>query len=487
MEKQSNNSKSSKQSNNSKNSKHSKNSKECKELSQSDIDFILDFISLNKALPPKSAKALLNLQRKPIENQLRKIKLKATDIPELKRRIQLDFMKTIVAPGESVGIIAAQSIGEKSTQSTLNSFHASGTGVKLVLDGIPRLNELLMVPKQPKLVNSKIYFYNNNTTLEQLREHINNQLVHLNLKTISLSMEYYINNYNTILQKYSSWIEQWTKIYERQCLINEYKNVIEIKIDLNFLYRYRLPLYKVADIIEKNYSDIQVIYSPIQDGIILVTVDTKYIKIPENLLYINEENKFDIYMEEVVIPSLEEITICGINGIKGIFFQRVNGNENEWFVETEGTNFKELLSLPDFVDYIRTTSNNVWDIYYTLGIEAARYFLINELHNTIGKDINISHIELMVDRIIFKGIPSPITRHTLKNDSCGVMSKASFEQSVDIYLHSAFNGETEKFTGVSASVICGKRAYLGSGMMDLSVDTKMLMGNVIEEEIRCDL
>ena len=46
-------------------------------------------------------------------------------------------------PGEPVGIIAAQSIGELSTQMTLNTFHHAGTSIAHVTEGIPRLRELL--------------------------------------------------------------------------------------------------------------------------------------------------------------------------------------------------------------------------------------------------------------------------------------------------------------------------------------------------------
>ena len=47
-------------------------------------------------------------------------------------------------PGEAVGCTAAQSIGEPSTQMTLNTFHLAGHGGANLTLGIPRLRELLM-------------------------------------------------------------------------------------------------------------------------------------------------------------------------------------------------------------------------------------------------------------------------------------------------------------------------------------------------------
>jgi DNA-directed RNA polymerase I subunit RPA1 len=54
------------------------------------------------------------------------------------------YMRSLVAAGEGVGVIAGQSIGEPSTQMTLNTFHMAGRGEANVTLGIPRLRELLM-------------------------------------------------------------------------------------------------------------------------------------------------------------------------------------------------------------------------------------------------------------------------------------------------------------------------------------------------------
>ncbi|KAM9897287.1 hypothetical protein OXX69_010330 [Metschnikowia pulcherrima] len=58
--------------------------------------------------------------------------------------MQLKYMRSLVNPGESVGIVAAQSIGEPSTQMTLNTFHFAGHGAANVTLGIPRMREIIM-------------------------------------------------------------------------------------------------------------------------------------------------------------------------------------------------------------------------------------------------------------------------------------------------------------------------------------------------------
>lgn len=54
------------------------------------------------------------------------------------------YLKSLVHSGENVGTIAAQSIGEPSTQMTLNTFHLAGHGGANMTLGIPRLKEILM-------------------------------------------------------------------------------------------------------------------------------------------------------------------------------------------------------------------------------------------------------------------------------------------------------------------------------------------------------
>lgn len=80
--------------------------------------------------------------------KLAKKQLKAlqANSEEFKRLMHHKFIESLVAPGENVGTCAGQSIGEPSTQMTLNTFHLAGRGEINVTLGVPRLNELLKYP-----------------------------------------------------------------------------------------------------------------------------------------------------------------------------------------------------------------------------------------------------------------------------------------------------------------------------------------------------
>ena len=75
-------------------------------------------------------------------------RMKAPNAPISKKTfkalIDVKYMKSVVEPGEAVGVVAGQSIGEPSTQMTLNTFHLAGHSAKNVTLGIPRLREIVM-------------------------------------------------------------------------------------------------------------------------------------------------------------------------------------------------------------------------------------------------------------------------------------------------------------------------------------------------------
>ncbi|KAL3468042.1 hypothetical protein BJX64DRAFT_83490 [Aspergillus heterothallicus] len=63
---------------------------------------------------------------------------------EFNTMMNMKYLNSVVDPGEAVGIVAGQSIGEPSTQMTLNTFHLAGHSAKNVTLGIPRLREIVM-------------------------------------------------------------------------------------------------------------------------------------------------------------------------------------------------------------------------------------------------------------------------------------------------------------------------------------------------------
>lgn len=88
-------------------------------LTEDEIEYILDFIKPNKSIPIKTALSIVKITKDKYISQLRKQKVYPQIIEELKKNIQKNHIESLIHPGESVGIIAAQSIGERQTQNSI--------------------------------------------------------------------------------------------------------------------------------------------------------------------------------------------------------------------------------------------------------------------------------------------------------------------------------------------------------------------------------
>ena len=246
--------------------------------------------------------------------------------------------------------------------------------------------------------------------------------------------------------------------------------------DKQKMFNNKLSLQQLSHFIEEEYDDLFV-FSPPEQAQIDIFVDTEQVTLPDDrAAFIEEENAINIYLEECVLTTLENLYVCGIPAILEVFYTK---KDNEWFAETNGINskkiskqyssFKKLLSLPN-IDYTKTISNNVWDIYEILDIEAARQFLIEEFTEVMGTGINICHTSLLVDRMTHTGTIASITRYTLKNDEAGPCCKSSFEETLDNFLDAGAQGLVENTKGVSAAIMCGKRSAIGTGFSKVMID-----------------
>ena len=106
-------------------------------------------------------------------------------------------------------------------------------------------------------------------------------------------------------------------------------------------------------------------------------------------------------------------------------------------------------------------------------IEAARQFLIDEFKSVVSSDgtyINERHVKILVDVMTQHGMICSVSRYGMKKDKSGPLAKASFEQSLDNYIKAGIYCEKEKLVGVSASIMCGKKTKIVTGMCDLLQD-----------------
>ena len=364
-----------------------------------------------------------------------------------------------------------------------DTFHTAGQSEKTMTSGVPRFQELINATKKPRVVNHTIFFQRGNSSIQEIRETVGHSITGLTLSDISTKITVELD------KEEEEWYPAHKILFGDD--FTNHEHCITFKLDMRKLFECKLSLQRIASYIEEEYEDLYCVFSPPGKGQLDVFVDTRNIILPEDrLLFIDQDNAVMIYMEERVQTTLEKMYICGIPAITEVFYVKKG---DEWSVETNGFNskeiskqyssFKRLLAHPD-IDYTRTISNNVWDIYEVLDIEAARQFLIEEFMS-IMEGINTCHTMLLVDRMTHAGTISSITRYTLKTDESGPMGKASFEETMDNFLNAAAQGQREPTKGVSASIICGKRSAIGTGMISIGIDINSLP--VAKPNVTCKL
>jgi DNA-directed RNA polymerase II subunit RPB1 len=199
----------------------------------------------------------------------------------------------------------------------------------------------------------------------------------------------------------------------------------------------------------------------------------------------------DVNDQIAAIKALEhnivyQVLLKGYKGIKKVSlnkkkYTKYNFDTNkfdnlvEWVLDTDGTNLIEILSNPN-IDSTRTISNDIREVYDTLGIEAARTALYHELINVTSEDaMNYRHLSLLIDTMTYKGQLMSIDRHGINRGDVGPLAKSSFEETTDMLINASIFAEYDNVNGVSANVMLGQQPPCGTGDSQILIDEEHLV------------
>jgi len=164
--------------------------------------------------------------------------------------------------------------------------------------------------------------------------------------------------------------------------------------------------------------------------------------------------------------KLKSVHISGIEDIEQVLPVKEN---NEFMIITSGTNLKEVLEIKE-VDGTKTNSNDIFEIFKVLGIEAARQAIINEtmkIYEDQGLDVDVRHMMFMADVITNSGKIKGITRSGITGDKESVLARASFETPIKHIVNASLVGEEDKLNSVIENVMLNQPVPLGTGLPDL--------------------
>ncbi|OGS43168.1 MAG: DNA-directed RNA polymerase subunit A'' [Euryarchaeota archaeon RBG_13_57_23] len=349
-------------------------------------------------------------------------RLEGVDMPDKLLHKVLDltierFETHTVDPNESVGIIAAQSIGEPGTQMTMRTFHYAGVAEMNVTLGLPRLIEIVDARRVPSTPIMEIYLDKAaENDLEKVRQVASN-IERTNLIDIA-DVETDINNMEVV-----------------------------VKLDRKKMERKSVSVEEVMKALNKA-KGMKGLAEMRGDNIVLRCDEPSYKKLQR----ISEDTKY--------------CPIKGVEGIQRAVIRRVSGH---FVVYTEGSNLEKVLQI-EHVDRKKTTTNSILEIYESLGVEAARNAIIHEANRTLeeqGLTVDIRHIMLVSDLMTSDGDVKAIGRHGISGRKSSVLARAAFEITSTHLLRAGITGEVDTLEGVVENIIVGQPVTVGTGAVNL--------------------
>ncbi|KAH8381530.1 hypothetical protein KR093_007468, partial [Drosophila rubida] len=414
--------------------------------------------------------------------------------------IETRFQQAQANPGEMVGALAAQSLGEPATQMTLNTFHFAGVSSKNVTLGVPRLKEIINISKKPKAPSLTVFLTGSAARDAEKAKNVLCRLEHTTLRKVTANTAIYYDpdpQHSVIAED-----QEFVNIYYEMPDFNPNRIspwLLRIELDRKRMTDKKLTMEQIAEKITMGFGDdLNCIFNDDNADKLVLRIrimnneDGKFIDDDDAI----DKMEDDMFLRCIEANMLSDMTLQGIEAITKVYMhlpqtdskKRIVITESgefkaigEWLLETDGTAMMKVLSERD-VDPIRTHSNDICEIFQVLGIEAVRKSVEKEMNAVLqfyGLYVNYRHLALLCDVMTAKGHLMAITRHGINRQDTGALMRCSFEETVDVLMDAAAHAESDPMRGVSENIIMGQMPKMGTGCFDLLLDAEKCMFGIV--------
>ncbi len=352
-----------------------------------------------------------------LQRNLMKHKLSSTNVEKAVSTTVDHYKHALMEPGEAVGIVAAQSIGEPGTQMTLRTFHYAGVREQNVTLGLPRLIEIVDARRIPSTPVMTIYLSEENRKSKEAAVKIARSIIYTTLENLAEAI-----------------------------FIDPLQDEIVVQLSKTMMDDREVTMMELKDRLQLPNATVKTRGSSIR-------IQPKKV--------------------EAIRKMLAKIISFHIKGVPGIKRVLVTEEHGEWVINTDGSNLSKVLEVRG-VDTSRTTTNNVHEIAKTLGVEASRNALVNEAKSVLdeqGLDVDTRHVMLVADMMTSTGDVQQIGRHGISGKKSSVLARAAFEITVPNIVEAAVKGESDPLAGVTENVIVGQSIPIGTGLVELYMST----------------
>ena len=350
--------------------------------------------------------------------------------------IKNKFDKSIAHPGEMVGSIAAQSMGEPATQMTLNTFHSAGISSKNVTLGVPRLKEIINVAKNIKTPSLAIHLLKEHSTSADVMREVQSSIEHTTLEHILLKSEIYYdpNPETTIIEEDEDILDLYKmapSMEEDISLSDLSPWLLRFKLDDSKIMERRLNIEEIRDKIHIHYPKlVNIMHTDINSQDVVMRVRMKkFDKDSEEELQTLKNLEGEL-LKSMSLKGYPEISKVYAKTIDYPYYDEKTGESKKtkkihWMLETDGVALAKVMN-EEYVDYANTTSNDINEIFTVLGIEAVRKSIMTELRTVLGAYsiyVNYRHISTLCDVMTQRGILTSITRHGINRIETGALRR----------------------------------------------------------------
>jgi DNA-directed RNA polymerase subunit A' len=352
-----------------------------------------------------------------LKTNLAKNKLSKKGVDKAINSTAEQYTRALMEPGEAVGIVAAQSIGEPGTQMTLRTFHYAGVKEQNVTLGLPRLIEIVDARRIPSTPIMTIYLKGEFAKSKEGAVEIARNIIYTSLENLA------------------------SAIYE-----DPIKEAILVELSKTMMDDRSVSMDEIKERLEMQNATV---------------------KINDDLVEIKPKKAEGLKRMLTKLPGYH---IKGVPDIKRVLVTEESG---EWVIRTDGSNLSKVLEVIG-VDTSRTSTNNIHEIAKTLGVEASRNALVNEAKGVLedqGLDVDVRHVMLVADMMTTTGDVQQIGRHGISGKKASVLARAAFEITVPNIVEAAVKGESDPLAGVTENVIVGQSIPIGTGLVELYMST----------------
>jgi DNA-directed RNA polymerase subunit A" len=364
----------------------------------------------DRRLPPKVIDEL--------EQKIKDVEINKSEFDEICSNVINSYEEALVEPGEAVGTVAAQSIGEPGTQMTLRTFHYAGVAELSVTQGLPRLIEIVDARNNPSTPTMKIHLAEDVKADRNMAKKIAQNIEMVLVESVASNVS-----------------------------IDLLRQAIDIRLDPELMEDKDLTVENVASAIQAKIKGKGGVESG--DGTIFVY--------PAN----------DTLAElQRLSEKIREVMVKGISDVTHVVIRKEG---DEYVLYTEGSNLQDALEI-EGVNPHKIHTNNLREIYEVLGIEATRNAIIQEamgVLNEQGMDVDVRHIILVADMMTADGTIRQIGRHGISGSKNSALARAAFEVTINHLLGAGIAGTSDPLKGITENVILGQLIPLGSGSVDL--------------------